>query len=157
MSFLRPSTMLLRTAALRPALTSAPRASLQLRFATQDYGSGEGNPAGENPQKQGARGREDLEHPGPPPPKVAKQSSSSSSQSSEKSGGSDKGGSEKGSGKPQPKILNDDPPSKENESEDVKEHNKEVDQRAERAHEQVSNEDAKNDKVPKKFWSGKFS
>lgn len=37
----------------------------------------------------------------------------------------------------------------------MKQHNKEMDQRAEKAHEQVSNEDAEKDKVPKSFWAGK--
>ncbi|KAF2644581.1 hypothetical protein P280DRAFT_465883 [Massarina eburnea CBS 473.64] len=154
MSFLRPSTML----RLRPAIPTAPRTCMKLRYSTQDYGSGDGNPAGENPQAQG-RGREDLEHPGPPPPKVAQKGSSSSPKTSgksdaasQKSSGKDKGESAKG--KPEPKILNENPPSKENESKDVRSHNEEMDNRAERAHEQVSNEDAKNDKVPSKFWSG---
>ncbi|KAF1947704.1 hypothetical protein EJ02DRAFT_332870 [Clathrospora elynae] len=78
MSFLRPMSML-RSSALRPAaLSAAPRARLQVRFATQDYGSGKGNPAGERPEKQGQNPSESLEHPGPPPPKVAQGKSSSS-------------------------------------------------------------------------------
>lgn len=165
MSFLR-SSAIVRSAALRPATSIvAPRAQFHtartLR-AQQDYGSGEGNPAGENPQQQGKRGREDLEHPGPPAPKVGQgnKSSSSSSQSSSSSKSSNKAsGSEtskdvKGVKGAQPKILNENPPKGEDAPEAVKQHNREVDERAEKAHEQVSNEDAEKDKVPKSFWSG---
>ena len=153
----------------------APRAQFHtartLR-AQQDYGSGDGNPAGENPQQQGKRGREDLEHPGPPPPKVgqnnktspdASSSSSGSGQQSSKTQSSEGGKSQseaatnkdaKGVKGAQPKILNENPPTEKNAPEEVKEHNREVDQRAERANEQVSNEDAEKDKVPKSFWAG---
>lgn len=170
MTLLRPVSLLrsaARPAAIRPALFARP----QVRFATQDYGSGEGNPAGEKPQQQGQNPSEDVEHPGPPPPKVARgqsssspnedsgssssKSTSSSSSQSQSNDGASKSGS--GNGKSvngaQPKILNESPPA--NESEDVKQHNKEMEQRAEKAHEQVSNEEADKDKVPKSFWAGK--
>lgn len=145
----------------------APRAqfhTVRALRATQDYGSGDGNPAGENPQQQGKRGREDLEHPGPPAPKVGQNnktspdsSSGSSSQSSKdgnQSGASETNKDVKGVKGAQPKILNENPPTEKNASEEVKQHNREVDQRAERANEQVSNEDAEKDKVPKDFWAG---
>ncbi|KAF1842147.1 uncharacterized protein K460DRAFT_370143 [Cucurbitaria berberidis CBS 394.84] len=196
MSFLRPMSML-RSAALRPAaLSAAPRARLQLRFATGDYGSGDGNPAGEKPKEQGKNLSENLEHPGPPPPKVAEGKSSSSPnddktstnkapQTSSSSSTSSSKGSSSGKrefststrrwadskepavkqgqqNKPspnevkgaQPKILNENPPASEDESEDVKKHNEEMDSRAEQAHEKVSNEDAAKDKVSDKFWKG---
>jgi len=191
---------MLRSAALRPAaLSAAPRARHQVRFATQDYGSGAGNPAGEKPEKQGQNPSENLEHPGPPPPKVAQGKSSSSpnqdsgsssaaqnsnpkadpSTSSAQTGQS--GGKREFStstrqrnetkepaveqgkqNKPnpnevkgaQPKILNANPPKGDEESQDVKEHNRDMDNRAEKAHEQVSNEDAEKDKVPSGFWKG---
>lgn len=62
----------------------------QLRFATSDYGSGKGHPAGETPQKQGQNPSENVEHPGPPPPGVAqgKSSSSPNTESKEKQSGS---------------------------------------------------------------------
>ncbi|KAF2244177.1 hypothetical protein BU26DRAFT_491547 [Trematosphaeria pertusa] len=183
MQFLRPSTML-RASALRPALSKAPRAGLQVRFASQDYGSGEGNPAGENPQQQGKRPREELEHPGPPPPKVAQgkpgqETSQASSQSSSQGSSqgtsatgskstNDSGGDSKpseGSSSPsgqrssgkgvkgaQPKILSDNPPGEKDES--VRQHNEEMDHRAEKAYEQVSNKDAAKDKAPPGYWSG---
>lgn len=153
----------------------APRAqfhTVRTLRAQQDYGSGDGNPAGENPQQQGKRGREDLEHPGPPPPKVGQNnktspdasssqssSGSSSSKSSEGNKQSDAAATDKdvkGVKGAQPKILNENPPSGENAPEDVKQHNREVDQRAERANEQVSNEDTEKDKVSKKFWAGEL-
>lgn len=153
-----------RAAALRPALSAAPRARLQVRFATQDYGSGEGNPAGEKPEKQGKNPSENLEHPGPPPPKVAQgktshpdeqaPNKSQSGSTSEASGGNEgksSGGNSK-KGAPQPKILNEKPPAEESES--VRQHNEEMENRAEKAHEQIDNEDAKNDKVHKGFWAG---
>ena len=174
MSFL---TRQLRSAALRPTLSTIPRARPQVRFATQDYGSGAGNPAGESPEKQGKNLSENLEHPGPPPPKVAKGQSSSSpdnddtepkkssgqsstqessgQSSAQKSDGQQSQSSKSGSKGAQPKILNENPPSKENESEDVKKHNEDMANRTERAHEQVSNDDAKKDKVSGKFWAGK--
>lgn len=148
----------------------------QVRFATQDYGSGEGNPAGEKPQAQGQNPSENIEHPGPPPPKVA-QGKSSSSPNEDSGSSSGKSSSSSAASKPseqsqsndgaaktgggdgksvngaQPKILNANPPA--TDSEEVKQHNKEMEQRAERAHEQVSNEDADKDKVPKSFWAGK--
>lgn len=165
MSFLRraavPGTM------LRPVLSTAPRARIQARYASQDYGSGAGNPAGEQPQKQGKNPSEELEHPGPPPPKVAQGKSPSpneqsgskpSSGSGSKSGSTSKQdglsrGSSSKKGAPQPKILNEDPPDEKGEG--VKEHNEEMDRRAEKAHERVTNTDAKKDKVNPKFWSGR--
>jgi hypothetical protein len=158
-----------RSAALRPALSIAPRARLQVRFATQDYGSGEGNPAGESPQAQGKNNREDLEHPGPPAPKVAQskgQQRQSSSQSQSDGAGSSGGqapqsegssDSDKGTKGAQPKILNENPPSESEQNEDVRQHNEDMDNRAEKAHQQVSNKDAYKDKAPPKFWSGKSS
>lgn len=173
MTFLR-STSLLRSAARPAAVRPAFFARPQVRFATQDYGSGEGNPAGEKPQQQGQNPSENVEHPGPPPPKVARgQSSSSPNEDSGKSSSSSSqpkpgqqsqsndGASKTGAGDgksvngAQPKILNENPPA--TDSEEVKQHNKEMDQRAEKAHEQVSNEDADKDKVPKSFWAGKSS
>lgn len=194
MSFLRPMSML-RSAALRPAaLSAAPRARVQVRFATSDYGSGKGNPAGENPEKQGANPSENLEHPGPAPPKVAQGKSSSSPNKDSNSSQNDspkptsespapssnKGKREfstsarqmKDSKEPavkqaqdnkpspsevkgaKPKILNENPPAPGEESEDVKQHNKDMDNRAEQAHEKVSNEEAEKDKVPGGFWKG---
>ncbi|KAF3002071.1 hypothetical protein E8E13_009406 [Curvularia kusanoi] len=174
MPFLRPVS-LVRSAARSAAVRPAFFARTQVRFATQDYGSGEGNPAGEKPQQQGQNPSEGIEHPGPPPPKVARGQSSSSpnddgsgsssgkstSSSNSKPGQqsqSNDGASKTGSGNSksvngaQPKILNENPPA--TDSEEVKQHNKEMEQRAEKAYEQVSNEDAEKDKVPKSFWAG---
>lgn len=57
---------------IRPNRATAAFSTSIPRLATQDYGSGDGNPAGENPQAQGKNPSEHLEHPGPPPPDVGK-------------------------------------------------------------------------------------
>jgi hypothetical protein len=189
MSFLTRPASVLRSAALRPAISTIPRARGQVRFATQDYGSGAGNPAGEKPEKQGKNESENLEHPGPPPPKVARGKSSSSpdndngtsqtdpqkstsgqqstsstspgqqSQSNDGASqqGSKNGGGDKSAKGAQPKILSESPPSKENEPDDVKQHNKEMENRTEKAHQQVRNEDAPKDKVSQGYWKGTSS
>ncbi|OCL04759.1 hypothetical protein AOQ84DRAFT_391328 [Glonium stellatum] len=166
MSALRRSISV-RSNLLRPFLRSAPRITSQAtprRFASQDYGSGEGNPAGEQPQKQGANPSADKEHPGPPPPKVGQGSGTTptkgsseghntgQSQQSPSSGERNKSSSKKGKKGAQPKILSDNPPNEDDPS--VREHNKEMENRAERAHEQVSNADAVKDKVSPGYWSG---
>lgn len=170
MSFLTRQASTLRAAALRPALSMAPRARQQVRFATSDYGSGAGNPAGEKPEKQGANLSEGLEHPGPAPPKVAKGQSSSSpnnddtpskssqsksSSSPDQQSQSNDGASKSGKKGAQPKLAAKGPPSKENEGEDVKQHNKEMDQRAD-AFEQADKQDKQKDKVPKDYWKGEL-
>lgn len=169
MSFLTGRASVVRSA-LRPAFFTAPRANLQVRFATQDYGSGKGNPAGETPEKQGKNPSEHLEHPGPAPPKVAEGKSSSSpnqdgqssssTQSTSSQSQSNDGAAQKGSGGQsvkgaQPKILNESAPSKEEQSEDVARHNREMENRTEKAHEQARSEDSKDEKVSKDFWKGK--
>ena len=144
MPFLRPASLLrsaARPAAVRPAFFARP----QVRFGTTDYGSGEGNPAGKNPQQQGQNLSEGLEHPGPPPPKVARGQSSSSpnedsSPLSSKSSSSSKplersqsndrasktsGGDGKSVNGAQPKILNAKPSA--TNRQEVKQHNKEMD------------------------------
>ncbi|ORX97237.1 hypothetical protein BCR34DRAFT_524424 [Clohesyomyces aquaticus] len=168
MSFLRSSTML-RSAAFRPVLSTAPRARIQMRFASSDYGSGSGDPKGETPQEQGkSNATEDLEHPGPKAPNVGQDQPASGEQSSysqsssdnsksgggensnssaEKSKSSGDGKSVKGS---KPKILNESPPAEP--SEDVKQHNREMDNRADKAHEKIPNEGG--DKVAPSYWKG---
>jgi hypothetical protein len=167
MSFLTRPTSVLRSAAFRPALSAVPRARQQVRFATQDYGSGAGNPAGEKPQDQGQNLSEGIEHPGPPPPKVAEgksssspnQDSSSSQSSQQKSSGSQSqsndGASKSGNKGAQPKILDESPPAKQEQSEDVKQHNEAMENRTETENKQASSDGAKDEKVSKKFWAGK--
>lgn len=46
----------------------------------------------------------------------------------------------------QPKILNENPPTGEEQSEDVKQHNKEMEQMADKANSHIKNEDAYKDK-----------
>ncbi|KAF1920723.1 hypothetical protein BDU57DRAFT_509151 [Ampelomyces quisqualis] len=167
MSFLTQAAAMLRTAGLRPGL-SMTRARQQVRFATSDYGSGAGNPAGEKPEEQGANLSEGLEHPGPAPPKVAKGQSSSSPNNDDAPGKSSRsksstsagqqspshdGASKSGKQGAQPKLAANGPPSKENESEDVKQHNREMEQRAD-AFEQADKQDRQKDKVSKDYWKG---
>ncbi|KAI9682797.1 MAG: hypothetical protein M1822_006287 [Bathelium mastoideum] len=45
-------------------------------LASSDYGSGAGDPKGENPQQQGPNPSADKEHPGPPPPAAGQGSGS---------------------------------------------------------------------------------
>jgi hypothetical protein len=65
--------------------------------------------------------------------------------------GGDSGKSER---KAQPKILSTSPPKESEASEEVKQHNKEMDQRADKPAERVKDEDVEKDKVGKGFWTG---
>jgi hypothetical protein len=49
-----------------------------------------------------------------------------------------------------PKILNESPPVGKDQSEEVRQHNKEMEERADRAHVQIKNEDAYKDKMSPK-------
>ncbi|GAB7349899.1 hypothetical protein MBLNU459_g0589t2 [Dothideomycetes sp. NU459] len=175
MSFARSA---LRRSFLRPFL-AAPRAQQQqlprtsLRFASGDYGSGEGSPVGENPQDQGSNPSADLEHPGPPPPKDGqgtgggptkgsssgnntseaaqnggKNSSGGSSGKSATSSDSSSGGSSSSSKKEgaQPKIFSESPPAPEQQSDEVKEHNRQMDNRAEQADTKIDADHGAGDK-----------
>lgn len=102
MSTIRAS-FALRGLALRPLVngTAKPAVYAQRRLAHQDYGSGEGDPHGEKPQKQPVSEKtREVEHPGPAPPKVGQSSGgqqqqqpSEQSQSGEQAQGEGKGGS----------------------------------------------------------------
>ncbi len=153
----------------RPSLRSSPRALLansqQRPYAGSNYGGGEGDPKGENPQDQGSNPSAELEHPGPPPvaegqgsgggPTKAHSSGHNTKEnaSSSGSGGSGNGGGSKGSSNgAQPKIHSDSA-SKEH-SEDVQQHNRDMDNRYGRAAADHPDEKAKNDKVGKGYWGG---
>ncbi|KAI6865634.1 hypothetical protein KC338_g4990 [Hortaea werneckii] len=155
MSFLRmtrqPALRSLTRSTNTPTLAFTPR-----RLAHQDYGSGDGNPAGENPQAQGKNPSEKAEHPGPEPPSAGKKAGEKSQQqgsqqqqqpSSSSSNNNNKGTQDAA----QPRILNDPPPSA---SGEVEQHNREMDQRAEKSHEKGRAEEVEKDKVPKGFWAG---
>lgn len=64
------------------------------------------------------------------------------------------GASDKSVEDAEPKILNRNPPTGGEQPKDVKEHNQNIDQRAEKPAGQAKEEDAKNDKVSKGFWGG---
>lgn len=140
MSFLRstarivPRTAFRSTVSTRAAFTTTPRT-----LATSDYGSGSGDPKGENPQSQGANPSADKEHPGPPPPAAGKGSGSGPTKGGDKDAHQGKspnssegkkgtsGGDQASSGNgAQPKILAESPPKESEQSQEVKEHNQEV-------------------------------
>ncbi|KAK6395713.1 hypothetical protein LTR65_010733 [Meristemomyces frigidus] len=157
MSFLRTA----RQPMLRLSSRQTPTVAFtSRRAASGDYGSGTGDPVGENPQDQPKNPKEHMEHPGPEAPAVGKSSGGS------KSGGSGQQSQQGGEQKPdsvqkskgtqgaQPKIFNESPPAEGQGSKDVEDHNRDMDNRAEKAHSKVSDKDAEKDKVGKGFWSG---
>jgi hypothetical protein len=151
--------------------------STRARFA-QGYGDGEGDPKGENPQDQGPSNgtKRNAEHPGPEPPSKGQGtgagltkggSAKSPEESSAHSGGSrskeaketgssptggsvgQNGGKEKNGGSP--RIQSRSEPgdgNTESKQTEVEKHNREFEQRHDRA------PPAAEDKVDKKFWSG---
>lgn len=159
MSFIRAASLRQFQAIATPALRTqhAAFSAIPRVQATSDYGSGQGDPKGENPQEQGANPSADLEHPGPPPPKAGEGSGAGPTKGGKET--SNSGNTSKQSkgtqstDKPQPKISNPNPPS-EGESAEVREHNRQMDQRAETASNKASSEDQKKDQVGKDFWKG---
>ena len=165
---------------LNPAIGKTTTTTTIVRtYASGDYGSGTGDPKGENPLQQGANPSADVEHPGPPPPSAGQGSGSGptkgtadghNSGSSPSAPGSGQGrgqgsgnGSVSGKGKTekgaQPKILRDSLPAEPDE--DVKQHNWELSQRPNRAHERLGEEEGgegerEREKVPKGYWSGEW-
>lgn len=164
MAGFRTSSFLRSFATSRASVRPASFALRQPRFyASQSYGSGQGDPKGENPQEQGSNPSAEKEHPGPPPPDVGKntgggptkagseghntQENSSSSGSSSSSSGSGQSGASQSSGGPQPKIHSENIPAEE--SDDVKAHNEDMGKRHDRANAEV---DDKGQTVGKGFW-----
>ena len=133
-------------------------------YAHQSYGGGEGDPKGENPQDQGSNPSAEKEHPGPPPPSEGQGSGGGPTKANEdghntqdnsSSGIGSKDSTKKSSPSKtgaQPKILNEGVPTVQ--SDEVKQHNKEMDNRYDRAGAHV--EDEANEKVGKGYWSGEI-
>jgi hypothetical protein len=141
------------------------------RMATQDYGSGEGDPKGEKPQEQGANPSADKEHPGPPPPKVGQGSGGATKAGAD---GHNTGAAKQNQKKhfstlarrmseDRPKSTeglkpalnkNKSPPPKEEDlPEDVKQHNKQMDKKPEQPADRLGDDQSKkDDKVGKEFW-----
>jgi hypothetical protein len=162
----------------RHTLAARPISSTAGRFA-QGYGDGEGDPKGEKSQHQGSSNstKHNAEHPGPEPPsegqgsgagpskgRAGKSPEDSSAQSggarskdAKETGSSPTGGSiGKGGGKDNsqgsPKIQSRSQPgdgNTESKQAEVEKHNREFEQRHDRAPKAAA------DKVDKKFWSGK--
>lgn len=151
MSFLRT----VRQPALRPLPHQTRTFTFTSRRSAQDYGSGAGDPKGEKPQEQGKNPSEHKEHPGPPAPSTGGNSGSGQQQQQGGKEQSSKAQTSKGTQGAQPKILNESPPASGQGSQDVEDHNREMDQRAEKANMKVKDEDVEKDKVGKGFWSGK--
>lgn len=162
----------------RPFIRVAPRAAANVTsqhrfYAQQSYGGGEGDPKGDDPQNQGSNTvSSDLEHPGPPPPAEGQgtgggptkagdgghgnqnESSGSSSSSSSKKPSSSGGGSGKSAGNgAQPKLHSPGEPGEH--SEEVKQHNREMDNRHGRAQNKV--DQGNEHDVGKGFWGGECS
>jgi hypothetical protein len=179
MPLFRPSIALYTRRAplsLRQTLAVRSITSTPIRFA-QGYGDGEGDPKGENPQQQGASNgkKQHAEHPGPEPPTegqgtgagptkggsgkspedASAQSGGARSKEAKETGSSPTGGSieqGKDSNKSSPKIHDRSQPgdgNSESEQAEVEKHNREFEQRHDRAPRAAA------DKVDKKFWSGK--
>ena len=138
-------------------------ASRRRPYAGSNYGGGEGDPKGENPQDQGSNPSAELEHPGPPPPDVGKGSGGgptkagaqghNTQQNASSRGQGSSGGDAENKGGPQPKIHKHSPPADEHHTDDVKKHNEEMKTRHDRPQEKSPDEE---DKVDKGFWSGQY-
>lgn len=128
-----------------PAFTQPLRQTRRATFTTNsrylafsDYGSGAGDPRGEDPQSQGVSASADTEHPGPPPPAAGKGSGDGPTKGVDKqshagiSPNTESGkshGSQGGSGSTRdthPAILNENPPKEGEESKEVRDQNQEV-------------------------------
>lgn len=130
MLFLRTSRFTIpatRARAAAPFRVSQPFSTLPRLFSGSDYGSGE-----HNKEKNLESASHDKEHPGPAAPSTGgKSSSSSSKKSNDKSVESGSESSSSSSEGAQPKILSESPPQENEQSDDVKSHNKEVKARVE--------------------------
>lgn len=154
------------TIAITPSPTTSFSIIHQQRFyAHKSYGGGEGDPKGENPQDQGSNPSAEKEHPGPPPPTEGQGSGGGPTKANETGHNTQDNASSSGTGSTnneskgnqsksgaQPKILDESVPTEQ--SDEVKQHNKEMDNRHDRAGTSV--EDAEKDKVGKGYWSGEF-
>lgn len=145
-----------------PRRTTVPVTTLHQDrlYAHQSYGGGEGDPKGENPQDQGPNPSAEKEHPGPPPPAEGQGSGGGPTKANEsghnkKDHTSSQEGRSKGAASAsgaQPKIHSEGVPAEQ--SDEVKQHNREMANRYDRAGTQVGNQ--KDEKVGKGYWSGKM-
>ncbi|QDS75527.1 hypothetical protein FKW77_005266 [Venturia effusa] len=167
-TFLNAARPRIATSTLQPSI----------RWATSDYGSGKGDPKGEKPQDQGANPSANKEHPGAPPPKEGQGSGGSPTKGT--SDGHNTGSAKQSGQKRQfstlrqfrkysteremmatdrpksteglkPKILDEQAPKSHEQDSDVKKHNRDMDGRSDRAHEQIDGKE----EVDSKFWSEK--
>ncbi|KAI9726187.1 MAG: hypothetical protein M1828_001860 [Chrysothrix sp. TS-e1954] len=120
------SSRVLQRSSPAPSTSIRSFSSHPLRLAQQDYGSGAGDPKGENPMAQGRNPREDAEHPGPEAPDVGQKSN--------------------GSKAAQPKIHSEKAPS--GDAEAVRKHNEDL------KNTQGTSHGHQGEKVEKGFWKG---
>lgn len=173
MHLLRASPILRSVAARSsPRITTRTTIPIQHRLYAQQssYGGADDDPKAGDPQNQGSNPSADLEHPGPSPPDVGKgtgggptkadggghntkQNESSSGSGSESGGKGEVSSGGKASNGAQPKIHNSKVPEAHEESEDVKQHNKEMDNRRLGGAQNKQDDGSKHD-VDKGFWSG---
>lgn len=149
-------------ASQKPLVFSAPNQRRTYAQGGGSYGGGEGDPKGEDPQKQGSNPSAELEHPGPPPPSVgqgtgggptkAGESGQNTKQDDSSSGGNKDSSEQKSVSGSRPKILTENDPEH---SEDVKAHNEDMKKRHDRPQEGV--EPDANDNVDPSFWKGKYT
>ena len=159
------STSILRSLTLRSSVgrTTSSRYTQQSRLYASDYGGGEGDPKGGDPQAQGSNPSANLEHPGPPPPaaghgtgrgptKANKDGHNTlENDSAGGSGKTDSSGSKAASTGAQPKIHDHAPPAEP--SEEVKKHNDDFNNRH-GAQDKDSQDEKQKQHVGKGFWSG---
>ncbi|KAF2724981.1 hypothetical protein K431DRAFT_281456 [Polychaeton citri CBS 116435] len=126
-------SVLRQLATARPAYTTR----IQQRLAHQDYGSGSGDPKAEKPQEQGTSDKtRNIEHPGPSAPDTSKHGGGES-QTGEvsKDGGKASDKANKGTqqqGGARPALHTQEEPDPGSNPEEVKRHNREIDNRVEK-------------------------
>ena len=145
----------------RFAASTVPTLSRPSRlYASQSYGNDQSGQA----QSDAPNPKADMEHPGPKAPADKASSHQASSEAGQSSSGSQSGGAQSkdapaqsssgqksgGDTGPAPKVHHPSEPN-ETKTEDVQRHNEEMEQRHDRASNQLSEKD---NKVDKEFWTG---
>ena len=120
-------------------------------YAGSNYGGGEGDPKGENPQDQGPNPSADLEHPGPAPPPVGQGTGGGPTKKGSEGHNTDQSPSSSG---PRPKIHQHNAPEAHSQDDEVKAHNEDMARRHDRPNEKSP--DKEDDSVHKGYWSGKL-
>ena len=164
MPLLRASPVLRSVAArCSPCITTRSPIAIQHRlYAQQSYGGADDDPKAGDPQNQGSNPSADKEHPGPPPPAEgqgtgggptkANKGGHNTQQNESSSGDGDVSHGGKESNSAQPKIHSSKVPEEHEHSDEVKQHNDEMDNRR-LGGAQNKQDDGKHN-VDKGYWSG---